>query len=106
MHVSLQDLPDLRSISRATNSNMTPMRMCGGCRSSKPKEELVRIVRKPDGEICIDKNYKSDGRGVYVCKSEKCFDIACRKNWFKRCLKSDIRQETFDEIREYITALE
>ncbi len=81
-------------------------RMCGGCRSCKPKNELVRVVRKPDGEIVIDVSQKSDGRGAYVCKSEKCFDIACRKNWFRRCLKSDIRQETLDSIKEYITALE
>ncbi len=85
---------------------MTPMRMCGGCRTSRPKNELVRIVRRPDGEICIDKTFKSDGRGAYVCKSEKCLHMACRKNWFRRCLKSDIREQLFDEIREYITTLE
>lgn len=28
-----------------------PMRMCTGCREMKPKRELIRIVKTPDGEI-------------------------------------------------------
>ena len=28
-----------------------PMRMCVGCRESKPKRELIRVVRAPDGTV-------------------------------------------------------
>ncbi len=28
-----------------------PMRMCIGCGEMKPKKELIRIVRSPEGEI-------------------------------------------------------
>lgn len=85
---------------------MTPIRMCGGCKSCKPKHELLRIVRKPDGIIIIDESQKSDGRGAYICKSEKCFDIANRKKWLRRSLKADISEQVLDTIKEYITALE
>lgn len=30
-----------------------PLRMCAGCGESKPKKELVRVVRSPEGEISL-----------------------------------------------------
>ena len=33
-----------------------PMRMCTGCGQMKPKKELVRVVKSPEGEISLDKN--------------------------------------------------
>ena len=43
----------------------TPLRSCIVCREQKAKSELVRIVRKPDGEIVIDETGKLDGRGGF-----------------------------------------
>ena len=31
-----------------------PMRMCVGCREMKPKKELLRVVRSPEGEVSLD----------------------------------------------------
>ena len=31
-----------------------PARQCIGCLTSRPKKELVRVVRAPSGEISID----------------------------------------------------
>ena len=42
-----------------------PMRMCVGCREMKPKKELLRIVRSPEGEISVDRTGKVSGRGAY-----------------------------------------
>ena len=44
-----------------------PMRMCVGCREMRPKKELIRIVRSPEGEISIDMKGKKSGRGAYIC---------------------------------------
>ena len=30
-----------------------PMRQCLGCREHKPKRELVRVVRSPEGEVSL-----------------------------------------------------
>lgn len=31
-----------------------PMRMCLGCGEMKPKKELMRVVKSPEGEISLD----------------------------------------------------
>ena len=48
------------------------MRSCIGCGAKKPKRELIRIVREPDGSIHPDASDRSNGRGAYLCR-----DIAC-----------------------------
>ena len=56
-----------------------PLRQCVGCSERKPKAELLRVVRTPEGEIVLDKTGKKNGRGVYICQSVKCFNRV-RKN--------------------------
>lgn len=63
-----------------------PLRMCVGCRQMKPKSELVRIVKTPEGEIVIDKTNKLSGRGAYICKSGDCL---------KKCEKINALSHTF-----------
>ena len=40
-----------------------PQRQCVGCRTMKDKKALVRIVKTPEGEICVDATGKKSGRG-------------------------------------------
>ena len=42
-----------------------PVRRCVGCNTQKPKKELVRIVRSPEGEVSVDLTGKRSGRGAY-----------------------------------------
>ena len=58
-----------------------PLRRCLGCYESKPKNELCRIVRKTDGEICLDKTGKINGRGAYICYNKECLDFKRFDNW-------------------------
>ena len=46
-----------------------PVRRCVGCNTQKPKKELVRIVRSPEGEVSVDLTGKRSGRGAYLCPS-------------------------------------
>ena len=55
-----------------------PMRKCVGCGEMKPKKELRRIVRSPEGEISLDLTGKKSGRGAYICDDKACF-AKCRK---------------------------
>ena len=41
-----------------------PMRQCLGCREMKPKRELIRAVKSPDGEVNLDFKGKMPGRGA------------------------------------------
>ena len=43
-----------------------PMRQCLGCREMKPKPELLRVVRSPEGEVSLDARGKKPGRGAYA----------------------------------------
>ena len=45
----------------------TPLRKCTGCGEMKPKKELVRVVKSPEGEVSLDLTGRKPGRGAYVC---------------------------------------
>ena len=49
-----------------------PQRQCVGCREKKPKPELIRVVRAPDGAISLDARGKAAGRGAYLCSKAAC----------------------------------
>ena len=49
-----------------------PMRQCLGCREAKPKKELIRVVRSPEGQISLDFKGKASGRGAYICHDSQC----------------------------------
>ena len=53
-----------------------PMRKCTGCNEMKPKKELVRVVRSPEGEVSLDLTGKKPGRGAYVCRNLECLKKA------------------------------
>ena len=45
-----------------------PMRQCMGCNEHKPKGELIRVVRSPEGEISLDLTGKKSGRRSRTAK--------------------------------------
>ena len=82
---------------------MTPIRMCGGCMTRSAKHELIRIVRMPDSRLCIDIKQKLDGRGVYICKKEKCLENAIKRKWLSRGLRCEVEPELFEELRKIVS---
>ena len=79
-----------------------PMRMCSGCRESKPKSELIRVVRTPDGSIVVDKTGKVSGRGAYLCKNEECFKKSVKSKALSRALEVNINDDVFEAIAKEI----
>lgn len=55
------------------------VRTCVGCRRRRSKDELLRIVRAPDGGVHLDPEGSAPGRGAYVCPDVGCFDRGARK---------------------------
>lgn len=53
-----------------------PLRTCVACRAVRAKRELIRIVRTPEGHICIDSIGKMNGRGAYLCRNRRCWQSA------------------------------
>ncbi len=71
--------------------------MCG---AKKPKRELVRIVRSPEGEISLDLTGRKNGRGAYVCRSLTCLQKAHKARRAERSLSCDIPEEVYDRMEE------
>lgn len=83
-----------------------PERKCLGCNESKPKPELIRIVRAPDGSVSLDFVGKKPGRGAYICKSSKCLQKARKANRISRSLECEIPDEVFDALEAELKATE
>ena len=75
-----------------------PMRMCVGCREMKPKKELIRVVRPPEGSVMLDRTGKASGRGAYVCPQTECLKRAIKSKALERGLDCQIPQEIFDQL--------
>lgn len=63
------------------------MRTCVGCRQVRPKRELLRIVRGPDGAVSVDPTGKRPGRGAYICPKPECLDRARRGRQLEHALE-------------------
>ena len=75
-----------------------PMRMCVSCREMKPKKELVRIVRTPEGQVLLDRTGRANGRGAYLCENPDCLVKAVKSKALDRALDVKIGQETLDQL--------
>lgn len=75
-----------------------PMRKCLGCNEMKPKRELIRAVKSPEGEISLDLTGKKSGRGAYICPDKDCFDKARKGRRIERALETKIPEEVYDEM--------
>jgi hypothetical protein len=62
----------------------------------KPKAELVRVVRSPEGTVSVDLRGKAPGRGAYVCRSVDCLKKALRSKALSRSLEVEIPPEVYD----------
>ena len=77
-----------------------PTRRCTGCGEMKPKKELVRIVRSPEGVFSVDVTGKKPGRGAYVCHKPECFDAAVKRRQFAKSFQGPVSAEVLKALRE------
>lgn len=79
-----------------------PLRQCVGCAERKPKGELIRVVRTPEGEIVLDATGRRNGRGVYLCNSSKCLSKAKKSGRLATHLECAIPDEVYAALEEKI----
>ena len=77
-----------------------PLRMCTGCSEHKPKKELVRVVRSPEGEISLDLTGRKPGRGAYICPSLDCLRKARRAKRLERAFSCQIPDAVYDAMEK------
>ncbi len=75
---------------KTARKKKTPMRMCVVCRKMRPKKELLRVVRTPEGNVLIDDVGKLSGRGAYLCQNKECPEKAIDQNKLEKALKCSI----------------
>ncbi|MBD3182532.1 DUF448 domain-containing protein [Candidatus Poribacteria bacterium] len=88
-----------------------PQRTCIGCHRIKLKQDLIKLVFSPYGELVLDKRKKMGGRGAYVCPSKSCINKAMQTERLKRAFRVDpemkkfINQESVRRIKQSLLAL-
>lgn len=87
-------------------SRKIPERMCIGCMEKKPKRELIRIVRTPEGEIVCDRTGKKPGRGAYICPEKKCLQLAAKSKRIEKSFSCRIDRSVYEELKNEFEDIE
>ena len=77
-----------------------PMRQCVGCREMKPKRELIRVVKSPEGAVSLDFKGKLPGRGAYVCPQADCLAKARKSKALERAFEMQLPTEVYEALEE------
>ena len=75
-----------------------PMRSCIVTREKLPKQELVRVVRTPEGNVIIDTTGKANGRGAYLKNDKEVIEKARKSKILDRTLEVQISDEIYEEL--------
>ena len=81
-----------------------PERQCMGCNERFPKSALLRVVRDPDGNVCLDFTGKKSGRGAYICKNTACLKKAQKTKRLSRALECDVPDEVMAQMEAELDA--
>ena len=82
-----------------------PLRMCLGCNEMKSKQELLRVVKSPEGEISIDSTGKKNGRGAYLCHSAVCLEKAVKSKRLERTFQTAVPNEVYESLKKELDSL-
>lgn len=79
-----------------------PLRTCVITKESLPKQELLRIVRTPEGEVKADITGKLNGRGAYIKKDLEVLAKAQKSKILEKRLECKIEDSVYEEIKNII----
>ncbi|HHX40822.1 MAG TPA: YlxR family protein [Armatimonadetes bacterium] len=78
------------------------IRTCTGCGHERPRHELLRIVRTPEGRIVPDRTGKLPGRGAYLCPKRACVEQAIRRKRLARALRNAVPEEVMMQVEQWL----
>lgn len=76
-----------------------PLRRCLGCFESKPKNELIRVVKSKNEEITLDKTGKKQGRGAYICYNKDCLEKVIKTKKLDKEFDTTISNDIYENLR-------
>ena len=77
-----------------------PTRKCVGCGEMRDKKEMIRVIRTPEGEICLDVTGRANGRGAYICNSAECLKKAVKNRGLEKSLKAQIPGDILEQMNK------
>ena len=81
-----------------------PVRQCVGCREHRPKRELVRVVRSPEGAVSLDFSGKANGRGAYLCRNPECLRKAVRARALERAFSAQVPEDVIARLEKELVS--
>ncbi len=82
-----------------------PLRTCIACKATKPKRELLRVVRTPDGHIMLDATGKKSGRGAYLCARLSCWETTLKKKRLEQEFELALSEEDRAGLDAFVATL-
>ena len=79
-----------------------PMRTCVVTHEKLPKQELIRVVRTPEGNVVIDTTGRTNGRGAYLKKDLSVFEKAKKSGVLSRHLEANVPDEIFESLKDFV----
>ena len=79
-----------------------PMRTCVVTREQFPKNELIRVIRTPEGNVTIDTKGKANGRGAYLKKDKEVILKAQKSKVLDKMLEVSVPEEIYTMLLELI----
>lgn len=79
-----------------------PLRTCVITKEKLPKQELLRIVRTPEGKVLADETGKLNGRGAYIKKDIAVLENAKKTGILAKRLECNIEENVYEEIKNII----
>ena len=64
----------------------------------KEKNQLIRVVRSPEGEVSLDARGKLPGRGAYLCPDPACFKRAVKSRALERAFSAPLPPEVLTAL--------
>ena len=79
------------------------LRTCAVTKEKLPKNDLLRIVRTPEGSVVVDTTGKLNGRGAYIKKDLEVLEKAKKSRVLSRQLEVEIGEAVYESIKEEIS---
>ena len=74
-----------------------------GCNEKRPKRELLRIVRTPEGTVELDITGRKNGRGTYICPDVNCLKKVRKSKRLERTLEVEIPDAVYAALEEELS---
>ena len=78
------------------------MRTCVVTREQFPKNELIRVIRTPEGNVCVDTKGKANGRGAYLKRDIETFEKAEKTKILNKRLEVEVPSSIYEELKSKV----